>query len=213
MPNMRLDKNPMPEQAPDIRNKNFLEVTVDNGENKEVYPTLADFTFYGGLYRDVNLIYDVPETHFSLTDAGSKGVYVTAKANGDVAVKAIVNGYVSGTKVKYEVLDAEGKVVATAGDREKLHVNDPVLWNGRKNPCLYTLRAMIIQNGKVIDEVKVRFGFRDIKFDAKEGCFLNGEYIKLKGVSRHQDWKAIGNAITYENMELDMEMIKEKITR
>ncbi len=187
--------------------KNFLEVTVDNSANNKIYPGFADFTFYGGLYRDVNLIYEVPETHFSLTDAGSKGVYVTAKTNGDVAVKAIVTNYISGTKVKYEVLDAEGKVVASAGDREKLHVDSPVLWNGVKNPYLYTLRATLVQNGKVIDEVKVRFGFRDIKFDANEGCFLNGEYIKLKGVSRHQDREVIGNALTIEEHKEDIELI------
>ncbi len=189
--------------------KNFLEVTVDNSDNKKVYPGFADFTFYGGLYRDVNLIYDVPETHFSLTDAGSKGVYVTAKANGDVAVKAIISGYKTGVKVLYEVLDAEGNVVAKAGDKQKLHVDSPILWNGIENPYLYTLRATVSDNGKVMDEVKVRFGFRDIKFDANEGCFLNGKYIKLKGVSRHQDREVIGNALTMNEHIEDIELIKE----
>ena len=87
--------------------KNFLEITVDNSERKDIYPAFADFTFYGGLYRDVNLIYDVPETHFSLTDAGSMGVYVTAKKNGDVHVKSIISGYRTGISVLYEILDKE----------------------------------------------------------------------------------------------------------
>lgn len=189
--------------------KNFLEITVDNTDNKKIYPGFADFTFYGGLYRDVNLIYDVPDVHFSLTDAGSKGVYVTPKMNGDVYVKSIISNYRTGVSVKYEVLDNEGKVVASAGNRQKLHVDSPILWEGMKNPYLYTLKATVVENGKAVDEAVLRFGFRDIKFDADEGCFLNGEYIKLKGVSRHQDREKIGNALTINEHREDLELIKD----
>ncbi len=189
--------------------KNFLEITVDNSERKDVYPAFADFTFYGGLYRDVNLIYDVPETHFSLTDAGSKGVYITAKKNGDVYVKSIISGYRTGISVLYEVLDKDGKVVASAGDKSKLHVDSPILWNGMENPYLYTLRASILDMGKVIDTCELRFGFREIVFDKDKGCFLNGKHIKLKGVSRHQDREAVGNALTMEHHEEDLAIIKE----
>lgn len=189
--------------------KNFLEVTVDNSDSKTTYPGFADFTFYGGLYRGVNLIYDVPETHFSLTDYGSKGVYITPKMNGDVYVKAVVTGYHTGVKVRYDVLDAEGKVVATAGDKEKLHVDNPIIWNGMENPYLYTLKASVLDNGAVMDEVKLRFGFRDIKFDSDKGCILNGTPIKLKGVSRHQDREEIGNALTINEHREDLELIKD----
>lgn len=189
--------------------KNFLEVTVDNSDSKTVYPGFADFTFYGGLYRGVNLIYDVPETHFSLTDYGSKGVYITPKMNGDVYVKAVVTGYHTGVKVRYDVIDAQGKIVATAGDKEKLHVDEPILWNGMENPYLYTLKASVLDNGAVMDEVKLRFGFRDIKFDSDKGCILNGNYIKLKGVSRHQDREEIGNALTINEHREDLELIKD----
>ncbi len=189
--------------------KNFVEITVDNGENKSVYPALADFTFYGGIYRGVNLIYDIPETHFSLDDFGSKGVYVTAETDGTVKVKAIISGYRTGVSVLYEVLDKDSNVVASATDKGKLKVDSPILWNGIKNPYLYTLRASLFDNGTLIDEVKVRFGFRDIKFDSNNGCFLNGEYIKLRGVSRHQDRETVGNALTYENHLEDLSIIKE----
>lgn len=189
--------------------KNFLEITVDNSENKKVYPSFADFTFYGGLYREVNLITDVPETRFSLDDFGSKGIYVTAKADGKVKVKAVISNYKKDIKVVYEVLDKEGNIVATAGDREKLQVENPVLWNGLKNPYLYTLRAKLVKGEEIIDKAEVRFGFRTIKFDSNEGCILNGEYIKLKGVSRHQDREEIGNALTIEEHKQDLEIIKE----
>ncbi len=189
--------------------KNFLELIVDNGENKKVYPSFADFTFYGGLYREVNLITDIPETHFSLDDFGSKGIYVTPKTDGSVKVKAVISNYKKDVKVLYEVIDKEGKVVASAGDREKLKVEAPVLWNGLKNPYLYTLRAILTKNGDIIDKTEVRFGFRDIKFDSQEGCYLNGEYIKLKGVSRHQDREVIGNALTIEEHKEDLALIKD----
>lgn len=189
--------------------KNFLEVTVDNGENKEIYPTLADFTFYGGLYRGVNLIYDIPDVHFSLDDAGSKGVYVTAEANGTVKVKSIISNYRTGVKVLYEVLNKEGEVVASAEDKGRLKVENPILWNGMENPYLYTLRATLYEGDQLVDEVKLRFGFRTIAFDNDKGCFLNGKHIKLKGVSRHQDREAIGNALTMEHHMEDLEIIKE----
>ncbi len=189
--------------------KNFLEVTVDNSDSKTAYPGFADFTFYGGLYRGVNLIYDIPDTHFSLTDYGSKGVYITPKMNGDVYVKAVVTGYHTGVKVRYDVLDAQGKIVATAGDKEKLHVDNPILWNGMENPYLYTLKATVLDNGAVMDEVKLRFGFRDIVFDSDKGCILNGKHIKLKGVSRHQDREEIGNALTINEHREDLELIKD----
>lgn len=189
--------------------KNFIEVTVDNSNHKEIYPEKADFTFYGGIYRGVKVIYDVPKLHFSLDDCATKGVYVTAKTNGDVYVKALISGYETGVGVKYEVLDKDGNVVACAGDKVKLHVEDPILWNGMENPYLYTLRASLISGGEVVDSAEVRFGFRDIKFDANEGCFLNGNYIKLKGVSRHQDREGLGNALTMAEHEEDLQLIKE----
>ncbi|MEE1137043.1 MAG: glycoside hydrolase family 2 TIM barrel-domain containing protein, partial [Acutalibacteraceae bacterium] len=142
-------------------------------------------------------------------DYGSKGVYVTADTDGTVKVKAIISGYRTGISVLYEVLDKDGNVVASAADRGKLKVDSPILWNGMKNPYLYTLKASLFDNGCLIDEAKVRFGFRDIKFDSDKGCFLNGEYIKLRGVSRHQDRETVGNALTYENHLEDLAIIKE----
>lgn len=189
--------------------KNFIEVEVDNSNHKEIYPDKADFTFYGGIYRDVKIIYGVPDVHFSLEDCATKGIYVTPKINGDVYVKALISGYKTGVGVLYEVLDKEGKVVASAGDKVKLHVDNPVLWNGMKNPYLYTLRATLTYEGKTVDRAEVRFGFREVKFDADEGCFLNGEYIKLKGVSRHQDREGLGNALTVKEHTEDLEIIKE----
>lgn len=189
--------------------KNFITAEVDNSSFKKIYPETADFTFYGGLYRDVNIIYDLPDEHFSLDDCGSSGVYITPKINGDVYVKSIISNYKTGLSVLYEIFDMSGKRVASCGDRVKLHVESPILWNGLENPYLYTLRATLKKDGKAIDRVESRFGFREIKFDPDRGCFLNGKHIKLKGVSRHQDREKLGNALTMKEHAEDLALIKE----
>lgn len=189
--------------------KNFLTVEVDNSPLREVYPETADFTFYGGIYRDVNLVAEVEKQHFSLDDCGSCGVYITPKMNGDVFIKALISGYETGVRVLYEVFDAEGRLVASAGNKVKLHVENPHLWNGVQNPYLYTLKATLFMESKVVDCVKSRFGFREIKFDADKGCFLNGKHIKLKGVSRHQDREKLGNALSINEHREDLELIRE----
>lgn len=189
--------------------KNFLTVEVDNSPLREVYPETADFTFYGGIYRDVNLITEVEKQHFSLDDCGSSALYITPKMNGDVFVRSVISGYETGVRVLYEIFDAEGRLVASAGNKVRLHVENPHLWNGLDDPYLYTLRATLFMESKTVDCVESRFGFRELRFDADKGCFLNGKHIKLKGVSRHQDREKLGNALTIEEHREDLELIRE----
>ncbi len=189
--------------------KNFLTVEVDNSPLREVYPETADFTFYGGIYRDVNLVTEVEKQHFSLDDCGSSGVYITPKMNGDVFIKALISGYETGVRVLYEVFDADERLVASAGNKVKLHVENPHLWNGVEDPYLYTLKATLFMESRVVDRVQSRFGFREVKFDANKGCFLNGKHIKLKGVSRHQDREGLGNALSINEHREDLELIRE----
>ena len=189
--------------------KNFLTVEVDNSPLREVYPETADFTFYGGIYRDVNLITEVEKQHFSLDDCGSAALYITPKMNGDVFVRSVISGYETGVRVLYEIFDAEGKNVASAGNKVRLHVENPHLWNGMEDPYLYTLRATLFMESRKVDCVESRFGFREVRFDADKGCFLNGKHIKLKGVSRHQDREKLGNALTINEHREDLELIRE----
>ena len=74
---------------------------------------------------------------------------------------------------------------------------------------MYTVNAKLLLDGDVIDESKTRFGLREIVFDSERGCILNGTPIKLKGVSRHQDRENLGNALTYDHIKEDIELIKE----
>lgn len=196
------------------KEKNEIEITVDNSSNPLLYPQVADFTFYGGLYRDVNIIYDLPDTHFALLDKSKNGVYITPRMNGDIYIKSFIEGDACGVIKEFEVLDADGKTVAMLTDKAentvaKLHIDKPTLWNGIEDPYLYTLRARLTKNDEVIDEITDLFGFRELHFDSEKGFFLNGKPLKLKGVSRHQDREFLGNALTYKEHKEDIELIRE----
>ena len=190
-----------------------IAIVVDNSANETVYPQMADFTFYGGLYRDVNLI-AVNKSHFDLDYYGGQGLAITPEVDGkDAHVKLqtwVTNG--EGLSVRYTVTDANGEAVAQATGAGELSVDikDVTLWHGRKNPYLYTATAELLgAEGEVLDNVSARFGVRTFKIDPDNGFILNGEEYPLRGVSRHQDRLGVGNALLPEHHREDIELICE----
>ena len=193
----------------DLRDENTLEVTVDNSPSDRVYPQTADFTFYGGLYRDVRLI-SLPSSHFSLENLGTPGIKATPDVKGTLDVEVEVDGDYD--SILYTLLDREGKVVTEENSRETkvtLSVPSPHLWNGRKDPYLYYIKAELLKGEERLDEVGSEIGFRSFRIDPERGFILNGEEYPLRGVSRHQDRKDKGNAISKEDHEEDMALIME----
>lgn len=212
---------------------NHLEVVVDNRPNDRVYPQKADFTFYGGIYRDVNLLV-VNKHRFDIEYFGGNGVEISAKPQNDykdavVNIKTWKNSSTATTMVT--IYDMEGNVVPyqavvvdersvnqtvySGDDIDNYYENLEIeltgihLWDGVQNPYLYTAEIALIDNDVTVDMVKVRFGIRDFSYDAKKGFYLNGRSYPLHGVSRHQDRKALGNAITDEMHLEDMNLICE----
>ena len=191
-----------------------LAIVVDNAANEQVYPQMADFTFYGGLYRNVNLV-AVSSTHFDLDYYGSPGLKVTPVVDGknaDVEVEVFVTNKQEGDEVRYTVLDKEGNEVATLTTPDTLvHFNleNVHLWHGLKDPYLYNLKAELVRGGEVIDNVETRFGARSFKIDPENGFILNGEEYPLRGVSRHQDRLGIGNALLPCHHDEDIDLILE----
>lgn len=190
-----------------LLDNNELCITVDNGDNDTVYPQKADFTFYSGLYRDVNLII-VPEVHFDLSYCGAPGIKVTP----------IVDPERKSAKVTVETWqEGQDKVTVSIGDMRKtvtpqkghavaeFEIADVHLWNGVEDPYLYCATA-VLESG---DEVSARFGCRFYEIHAEKGFLLNGKSYPLRGVSRHQDCKGVGNALTLEHHKRDMEIVKE----
>ena len=192
-----------------LRDENELTVEVDNSKNDRVYPQKADFTFYGGIYRDVSLMV-VSKNHFTLDYFGGPGIRITPTVQGADASVQVTTWHDGEGEVSIELLDAAGNTVTTGkGPDITLTIFNAHLWNGVKDPYLYSCKARLVVNGTVEDETTTRFGVRSFKVDPKKGFFLNGKSYPLHGVSRHQDRKGLGNAITREMHDEDMALIKE----
>lgn len=195
-----------------------VDITADNSPDESVYPTMADFTFYGGIYRDINLI-EVPECRFSMEDHGSDGIYITPHKdkNGGwvIGIKALIDNADYSHKARFTLLDDRGDEKASIEETltpiicTSLAVDEPHLWNGTKDPYLYTVRCEIFDghSGEVTDNLDIQTGLREYYIDSEKGFFLNGEHIKIKGVSRHQDRENMGNAITEKQHAEDVKII------
>ena len=197
-----------------LKEENLLVIAVDNSANDRVYPQVADFTFYGGLYRDVNIV-SVAESHFDLDHFGGPGIKVTPVVDGsnaNVEVEVFVSNAKMGQHLQYTILDAEGNVVTNiATDETKINcvIENAHLWHGRKDPYLYTVEVNLVEDKEILDNISTRFGCRSFSIDSNKGFILNGEAYPLRGVSRHQDRWGIGNALLPEHHEEDIEYILE----
>ena len=191
-----------------------IAIVVDNSPNETVYPQMADFTFYGGLYRDVNLI-AVNKAHFDLDYFGGTGLMITPEVDGTnakVEVEVFTTELAEKQKIVYAIYDKEGNEVAKKRSTDKkvvFDIENVHLWNGRKDPYLYRCEVQIVEGNKVLDNVCSRFGCRSFRIDPDNGFILNGEEYPLRGVSRHQDRLGIGNALLPEHHKEDIDLIME----
>ena len=189
-----------------LQEQNLLCVTVDNSENDRVYPQKADFTFYGGLYREVNLI-TVPAVHFELCKDGTPGIKVTPVVDLERNTAAItVETWQNGGTVAITV-NGETKMAPSADGHAQAEftIENVHLWGGVDDPYLYTARAKLSSG----DELTACFGCRSFAFAPDKGFLLNGREYPLRGVSRHQDREGLGNALTTKEHREDMDIIRE----
>ena len=191
-----------------------ISVIVDNAPNDRVYPQMADFTFYGGLYRGVNLVC-VNNTHFDLDYFGAPGIKITPAISGadaSVEVEVYTTNLNDGQTIRYTLYDKEANEISKIESNEtkvSFDIKNVHLWNGRKDPYLYSCKAEIVENGEALDAVSSRFGCRTYEIDPNRGFILNGEEYPLRGVSRHQDRFGIGNALLPEHHKEDVDLIME----
>ena len=185
---------------------NMLQVEVDNSVS-HIYPQRADFTFFGGLYRDVVFI-ETEQSHFDLMKDGTQGIFATPYAQGRVRLDifSVNSEFMS---VQVEIMDADGNVVAEEQVEAQPHnslyvtVPQPRLWQGVADPYCYHVCAALLLDGEVQDQVSIRFGFRSFHVDPKTGFYLNGNSVPLRGVCRHQDRKDKGWALSLQDHEED----------
>lgn len=199
-----------------LEDKNLFVVEVDNSENDRVYPQNADFTFYGGIYRNVNII-SVGGSHFDLEYYGGTGIKVTPEVIGkdaNVSVEVFVKNITQNQKLTYVLKDLKGNIISeketTALETEVcFNIENVHLWNGKKDPYLYTAEVYLKEGEEILDNVSARFGCRTFEIDSERGFILNGKEYPLRGVSRHQDRWGIGNALLLEHHIEDMDIICE----
>lgn len=191
-----------------LEGENELLVCVDNSADLPVYPRMADFTFFGGLYRGAELILFDTMKHFDVTTCGTDAIFVSTKNDGRMGV--IVHAP-TGEKVHIDILDADGKRITYADGVSRggkaqisLWVVNPKLWDGVDAPNLYTCIATM--QG---DEIRTAFGFRSFSVDADTGFCLNGRSYPLHGVCRHQDREDLGWALTEREQQEDMALVRE----
>jgi beta-galactosidase len=208
--------------------KNEVLVQVTNRFNEDIPPLTADFTFFGGIYRRINLLV-TESVHFATADHGTKGVYISTPSVSAEQATVKVNSLLENAaitaqilQVKTTVYNRQGKPVAEhilkvnlkPGEKKAISQNLPAidkpdLWSP-KNPVLYRVVSSIIdaKSETVVDQVANSLGFRWYKFDAEKGFFLNGEALKLMGASRHQDYEGLGNAVPEALQIKDVELLK-----
>lgn len=205
---------------------NKLLVKVNNALQLDIMPLVGDFNFYGGIYRDVNLIITEPVS-VSLTDYASPGVYLiqnkVTKEQADIKANVVLSNALSApqpVQVNVKIWDGQKLIqeqhtdVMVAGRNNQvatleMTVKKPHLWNGRTDPFMYQTEVTLLLEGKEIDKIIQPLGLRFYHVDAEKGFFLNGEHLKLQGVCRHQDRAERGNALYKEHHEEDAAIMLE----
>ena len=214
---------------------NTVTIAVNNTNRSNIYPQMADFTFYGGLYRGVNLLI-LPTVHFDVAFHGANGLAITTEIIDNSGFSGChsnkreaclgpskpamlhLNSWITNPSpdytVRYLITDREDNTVAEAwrpseAPKADILLPEPHLWQGVDDPYLYRCTATLVYRNESVDEVSSRFGIRNFYVDPEKGFFLNGKPMMLRGVSRHQDrlWK--GNALTGEEHYEDAALIAE----
>ena len=207
---------------------NEILLKVDNSSRPDVVPinhTL--FGVYGGMYRPVHLII-TEKVNIAVTDYASPGIYISQKnvtnKSADVNVEIKIenkNREAKRVQLLTSIYDMDGKLklkketainVLPQGRQfynQDFTITNPHLWQGLEDPYLYKVVTQIVSNGTVIDEVIQPLGLRHFELKAADGMYLNGEKVPMYGVCRHQDWWQSASALTNEQHDADLAIIKE----
>ena len=218
---------------------NEILVRLDNRNNPLIPPgkplETLDFCYYGGLYRDVNLIVKQPVhiTHPIMADeVAGGGVFVTyprvseleaeVKVKTQVSNKTGIQKHLTIRHTLYEwskkkggcgkkVASVESPLVLAAGTTlhhtQQFAVNNPKLWYP-DSPALYVLRTEVMDGREVTDCENTRIGIRRIEMTREKGFVINGKPLILEGSNRHQEYPYVGNAISDQAQYRDMYQIR-----
>lgn len=180
--------------------ENVIDVRLDTRESLNIPPFgfVIDYLCYGGLYREVTLEVKEPEyiKEVLIENTGLREIRVRIASECGSLVTDIV--------------DNSGAVISSAvGKAFELNVPEAELWSV-DSPALYTARVRAMRGGECVDEKRLRFGFRMVKFKS-DGFYLNGERLKIRGLNRHQSYAYVGYAMPRSVQELDAEILKNEL--
>lgn len=211
--------------------ENLIVVRADNSKpavgssTEQVIPLAGDFFIHGGIYREASLL-QLPAASIDPLDYGGPGIYARAAEVTDnravVDIRTRLRNFADAGRLTMttQIRDADGAVVATdtskvalgngwQDEAVRLTIENPHRWNGRADPYLYAVTAVLADGSEILDSVTQPLGLRTFRFDADAGFFLNGDHLKLHGVSRHQDRLGQGWALSREDHAQDMALIAE----
>lgn len=203
-----------------------LEMTVDNRHKRQVPPLNADFTFYGGIYRDAWLI-STGAVHFDIDETATTRLLVEPDIDSPDGARVNISGNLRNrlatsreVRVRCDLLDGAGATVANAsgmftvganGTQDfvlpPVSVDSPHLWSP-DTPYLYAAECRVVHGTDVLDQVRRPLGFRWFRADPQKGFFLNGKPYRLYGTNRHQDFAGMGNALPNGIHRADVAKIK-----
>jgi beta-galactosidase len=203
---------------------NLITVNVSNSYRLDVLPLSGDFNIYGGIHRPVSII-ATNKNCITPLDYGSPGVFLKQKdvSNKSATIEALVQlslrNNSKSLSLKTIFLNADDKAVikkvvaigkgSDSTFKYNYTITNPHLWNGKKDPYLYHVTVQLLENDEVIDEVTQPLGLRFFRVDPDKGFFLNGKHLDLHGFGRHQDVEGKGSAVSRQEHERDIELIKE----
>ena len=192
-----------------------VSIYVTNALDETISPLVGDFTIFGGLYRGVNILYTEHDSYFDPCYYGTDGVIVRTSLNEDYGLVDIELH----TKTKQEdrletiIKAADGTIiysyVCEIREHIQAQIKNPILWNGKKNPYLYTVITRLYSGGELVDEKITKTGFRRVEIDSNNGLFLNNEHIRINGVSKHQDVGEKYSAVVNDDILNDFSLIDE----
>lgn len=214
--------------TPFIKDHNVIEMTVDN-DRPDIAPISADFTFFGGIYRDAWLI-STPQIHFNLANHGSDGIFIStpevSEEKASVSVKSEVtndSGKEASITVTNNLFAPDGSLLQSFGENLKLKpgetasvnatsvpVPNPILWTP-ETPALYTVTIVLsdASSGTELERLSHKTAFRWFSFSPDSGFSLNGKPYKLRGFNRHQDQWPVGTALPDEAHRRDIRLMKD----
>lgn len=202
--------------------ENIITVQVSNAFSYGALPVAGDFNIYGGIHRPVSLLI-TPQNCISPLDFASPGVYVdpisVSEKVAKIGIKTVLSFAQPNSKLQLmtQIIDAKNRIIkenilpvsADTTLNDMLTVSQPHLWNGVKDPYRYKVTVSILAGTRLIDSVSVYTGLRYFKVDPQKGLLLNGHYLNIRGVCRHEDVFGKGSALGDTDQERDIALIRE----